>query len=318
MRGSNHFGPRRTIFGLPRDTVGVMTGLHYITAPNGARLALSRQTPQRPWGRAVLVVHGATFGTSLSGAYRIGGRSWFDELSEAGFETWGLDFQGFGASDRYAEGDCGSEPGRAPDAAAQLGMALQFVRRESTCASLALVAHSWGTLPAGVLLAGNPGLVERAVFYGPVVAAQSREPLAATMPAFLEMTRDLQWGAFAAGVPKGMEPPIGSAQFERWIKAYLEGMVSVRVPAGPAIDIECARRGALPYDPGRIETPMLVIRGSWDAVTTEADSIRFFQALSQSQEKQLTWIHGGTHRMHLESCRSQLYRAVEGFLKERP
>lgn len=291
-----------------------MNDTHFITRPGGARLALFRQAPARPSRRAVLVIHGATFPTSLSAAYRIDGRSWFDELCDAGFEVWGLDFQGFGASDRFDEASCGAQPGRALDAAEQLRLALAFVRRESSCASLGLVAHSWGTVPSGVVLSANPRLVDRAVFYGPVVAAETQGSPAAAMPSFLDVGRDLQWGAFGAGVPAGMEPPIGRGEFDRWCEAYLGGSQSVRVPAGPSIDIEHARRGALPYDPAAIDVPILVVRGSWDAVTTEADSIRFFHALPRTQENQLAWIQGGTHRMHLEGCRFAFFRAVDGFL----
>jgi pimeloyl-ACP methyl ester carboxylesterase len=55
--------------------------------------------------RAVLYVHGATFPSALSVAHRFDGRSWRDALGEAGFDVWGLDFYGFGHSDRYPEMD---------------------------------------------------------------------------------------------------------------------------------------------------------------------------------------------------------------------
>src|ERR1700742_756371 len=74
--------------------------------------------------RAVLYVHGATFPTALSVAHRFDGRSWRDSLCEAGFDVWGLDFLGFGHSDRYpqmAEPAEAHEPlGLAQEAAQQL------------------------------------------------------------------------------------------------------------------------------------------------------------------------------------------------------
>src|SRR5580658_2133197 len=53
--------------------------------------------------RVVLYLHGATFPSALSIAHRFAGRSWRDELNDAGFDVWGLDFYGFGHSDRYPE-----------------------------------------------------------------------------------------------------------------------------------------------------------------------------------------------------------------------
>src|SRR5215471_20956887 len=53
--------------------------------------------------RAVLYVHGGTFPSALSIAHRFDGTSWRDALNEAGFDVWGLDFRGFGYSDRYPD-----------------------------------------------------------------------------------------------------------------------------------------------------------------------------------------------------------------------
>ena len=295
--------------------------LHYATHPEGRRLALHRQVPTHSSGRSVLVVHGATFPTLISAAWRIGGRSWFDELAAAGFEAWGLDFQGYGASDDLPPT---SAPGSATDAARQLSVALEFIRSRSTGESLSLVAHSWGTVPAGVVLARSPDAVSRAVFYGPVVASAGGEAkIVKESPDFIDVSCDAQWSAFCAGVPAGVEPPIGRSEFERWSAAYLEagsrrraGASAVRVPAGPMRDIEAARGGALPYDPAAIETPILIVRGSWDAVTTEADAIRLFHQLQRSRARQMQWIQGGTHRMHLETARYELFDAVEAFLRK--
>jgi pimeloyl-ACP methyl ester carboxylesterase len=56
----------------------------------------------------VLYLHGATFPSALSIAFRLGGVSWCDALCEAGYDVWGLDFLGFGRSDRYPEMDADS------------------------------------------------------------------------------------------------------------------------------------------------------------------------------------------------------------------
>src|SRR4051812_2311638 len=64
------------------------------------QLAIERIPRQH---KVVLYVHGMSFPSALSIAHRFDGRSWRDELCDAGFEVWGLDFYGFGFSDRYAE-----------------------------------------------------------------------------------------------------------------------------------------------------------------------------------------------------------------------
>src|SRR4051812_9807296 len=53
----------------------------------------------------VIYVHGSTFGADLSVFYSFDGRSWADALNAAGFNVWGFDFAGYGASERYARHD---------------------------------------------------------------------------------------------------------------------------------------------------------------------------------------------------------------------
>jgi hypothetical protein len=63
---------------------------------------LSLPSPAEPKG-AVLYIHGMSFPSALSVAWRLDGRSWRDTLCESGFEVWSLDFYGYGGSDRYFE-----------------------------------------------------------------------------------------------------------------------------------------------------------------------------------------------------------------------
>jgi pimeloyl-ACP methyl ester carboxylesterase len=159
------------------------------------------------------------------------------------------------------------------------------------------------------------------VFYGPVVAKAPKAVAASrALPAFVEVDEAQQWDAFSAGVPAGTEPPIGAAEFSRWAREYRRSSRAasascVRIPAGPLRDLQRASDGSLPYDPAGIRVPSLVVRGTWDAVTTEEDSIRFLHALSSSASKRLVWIHGGTHRLHLERPRMELFSEVRAFLR---
>src|SRR5262249_25281139 len=80
---------------------------HRIAGPiAGLSLFLRHLPATRPSAgaaRPVLYVHGGTFPSALSIAHRFDGRSWRDELVDAGFDVWGLDLYGFGAADRYPE-----------------------------------------------------------------------------------------------------------------------------------------------------------------------------------------------------------------------
>src|SRR5215469_13435255 len=85
--------PREEHFHLDGPWTGMSLFLRFLPSTNTS-----------PGGRrVVLYVHGATFPSALSIAHRFDGRSWRDALIEAGFDVWGLDFHGFGHSDRYPE-----------------------------------------------------------------------------------------------------------------------------------------------------------------------------------------------------------------------
>src|SRR5205809_2448415 len=93
--------------------------------------------------RAVLYVHGATFPSALSIAHRFDGKSWRDALGLAGFDVWGLDFYGFGHSDRYPEMDqpANDNPPLCPaeDAAKQLEATVRFILGHQNLDELSLI-----------------------------------------------------------------------------------------------------------------------------------------------------------------------------------
>ena len=149
--------PRETTIRLPSPVTGLHLFLRHL--PPGA--GTSRHHP-------VLYVHGGTFSSALSIAHRFDGRSWRDELSDAGFDVWGLDFHGFGYADPYPDGDPHTPLGRTPDASLQLEQAVRFILAYHSCPRLSLIAHSWGTMVSGHLAARCPELIERMVFFGPI------------------------------------------------------------------------------------------------------------------------------------------------------
>src|SRR5262252_6290218 len=97
----------------------------------GLSLFLRYLSPTSRWSDApkvVLYVHGATFPSALSIAHRFDGHSWRDELAQAGFHVWGMDFHGYGASDPYPQmaEPAASHPAlcRAEDASRQIECAI--------------------------------------------------------------------------------------------------------------------------------------------------------------------------------------------------
>jgi pimeloyl-ACP methyl ester carboxylesterase len=122
--------------------------------------------------KIVLYVHGGSFPSALSVAHRFDGRSWRDELTDAGFHVWGLDFLGFGGSARYPEmgepADHNPVLCRTEAASQQIERAVRFISDHHGAPRISIIAHSWGTIAAGRFAGRCPDLVERLVFFGPV------------------------------------------------------------------------------------------------------------------------------------------------------
>ena len=110
-------------------------------------------------GVPVLYVHGATFPSALSVAYRFGGRSWMDDLAACGFDVWAVDFAGYGGSDRIPKCQAASmvRPlGRVRRAAGQIARAVTYILGQTAKPRISLIAHSWGTMAAGLYASLHP------------------------------------------------------------------------------------------------------------------------------------------------------------------
>jgi len=289
----------------------------FILQGDGPGLLVRRQQSA---GLPVLYVHGATFPSALSAAYRFNNRSWMDDWNTRGFDAWAFDFMGYGGSDRY--GDTDAIPGRVPDAAAQIARVVAYILSTTGHSSLAIVAHSWGTIPAALFAAQNPQSVNALCLFGPVLRRDGKAETA-VLEKYRLVTIAQQHARFIEDVPPDHPPVLIEPQLEMWGPAYIasESGASLRLPAavkipnGPAADIAAAWSGDLPYDPRDLHCPVLCVRGEWDSVTSDEDASWLASRLKHQMFRDVK-ILKGTHLMHLEHSREDLFAAVGDFLKE--
>jgi pimeloyl-ACP methyl ester carboxylesterase len=276
---------------------------------------------------AVVYVHGATFPTALSVSYQFDGRSWRDALSEAGFDVWGFDFYGFGASDRYPEMDRPANEStplcNAEDGARQLDRVVRFILGHHNIRHVSLISHSWGSMPAGRFASDHPALVDRCVLFAPIAQRGPRRyEVAPSFPGWRVVTLEDQWKRFVEDVPAGESPVLSRVHFEKWGEAYLDSdptsrsrdPAGVKVPLGPFSDIIKAWHGELAYDPAAVRVPIAIIRGEWDGLIPDDDARWLFNAFTQSPLKRDIKIGRATHLMHLEAMRPALWQESIAFL----
>ena len=308
--------PREEHFHISSSVAGLKLFLRYLPA-RGA-------SPDK--SKAVLFVHGGTFPSALSIAHRFDGRSWRDELADAGFDVWGLDFNGYGASDPYPEMSQQTENkpalGQAMSASEQLEQAARFICEHHRISHISMITHSWGTMAAGRLAGRCPELVERLVFFAPITWRQ-RQTEPQMYPAWRLVSLQDQWDRFTQDVPAGEPAVLDRRQFDAWGEFYLDtdaesrkrSPAAVKTPSGPWQDIALAWAGQLSYDPAAVRAPVGIIRGAWDSASTDADAGWLFDALKNSPMRRAVKISRATHLMHLEEGRFALYREAELFLQ---
>lgn len=265
-------------------------------------------------GPSVIYVHGATFPSGSSIFYRIDGKSWADDLVARGFDVWGFDLAGYGKSGRHdaMRAASGAPIGRSADVALQIERVVAHVQSVRP-GKIILLAHSWGTIPAGIFAAAHPDKVEKLILFG-AVAERNGTRGTTDVPA-LQVSEQDQWESFQYGVPADESSPIAKDIFHAWVQDYLasdpaasmQAPPSVRVPSGPQADIDDAWSGRFPYDPSQIGVPTLIVRGAWDAVSNESDVA--WLAARIPTVRTLT-LPRGAHRMHLETNRQALFDAV--------
>lgn len=315
--------PMRPIPSPPAMTQETMN----VTDPETGCCVLARRWPPKPpanhapRARSVLYVHGATFPSALSVGFPFENRSWADDLASRGLDVWAFDFVGFGASGRYPAHGAGPAPGRAPQAVSQIGAVIDAVLRTTGAGSVSLLAHSWGTIPAGLFAARHPKRVDRLAFFAPIVDRSDPAGPFPTDP-FRDVTLAWQAERFRSEIPVGKGPAFVPDHWDSWAAAYLETdpdslqrvPPAVRVPAGPFADIQAAHAGTLAYDPAALRSPLLIVRGEWDTLCTEADASHLRAQATGAPSCDVVTLSAGTHVMHLETGRHRLYDPVGRFL----
>lgn len=277
-------------------------------------------------GAPVLYVHGATFPSALSVAYRFNGRSWMDDLAARGFDVWAFDFAGYGGSARPRSMDAdrnGPPVGRTFDAAIQLTRVVNHITAATNRSRVSLIAHSWGSMPAGLFAGRYPQLVDKLCLFGPLAQRYLPGlPAPESVGAWRLVSVAEQLARFVEDVPRGHAPVLIEPALEIWAPAYLGSdpdaelrtPPAVKIPAGPAADIAAAWSGNLAWRPEEVICPVLIVRGAWDSVSTDDDANWLLSRIS-APIRQDARIPEGTHLLHLEQNREALFAEVGAFLR---
>jgi pimeloyl-ACP methyl ester carboxylesterase len=254
--------------------------------------------------------------------------SWLDVMAARGYLACGLDFLGFGASSRppalLAAAADAPPITDAHEAAAQIGLAVAYLRTQRHMTSIHLVAHSWGTIPATAFAAQDSGRLASLTLFGPIAHEAEKQDHSSTFGAWWGITAQERYEQlrFTQVLPAG-KVLLESAVDQRWASALEASAPHVpgdragelRIPAGPAADIATRWAGASSYAASAIETPVFIVYGNYDAEVDDAGAAALLTRFARSPLKWRLRIDDGTHVMHLETNRRSLYAGVDAFIR---
>lgn len=276
----------------------------------------------------VLFIHGSSFPSSLAFGFKMKQYSWMDHLSENGYKVYALDFLGYGNSDRYPEmathATTDAPPGRATNAYLDIDKAIDFISKQTGKDKVYLIAHSWGGSVAALYASKYPAKIAKLTLFAAITVRQENSlPEKVTRP-FESLTPEQRISAMKSLTPAAEQSRLAPEIFTNWGKTWLQSdplaakfkSDSVRFPSGPSVDIEALLHNAPYYNPEEIRVPTLIIRGEWDTYPDNQDAEKLFSSLKNAPQKKYVVIEKGTHVMHLEESRLQLFAEVTHFLQQ--
>jgi pimeloyl-ACP methyl ester carboxylesterase len=255
----------------------------------------------------ILFVHGSSMASTPTFDLQIPGRpSAMDWFARQGFDTWCVDMEGYGRSDKERDSTFDIANG-----ADDLAAASEYIMQQGDCGPLLLYGISSGALRAGLFAQRHPERVARLALDafvwtgdGSPTLAQRREKL----PQFLQSNRRPIDRAFVQSIFTRDHPDTAAAEV---VDAFAEAITALddSIPNGTYIDM-CSK---LPIvDPEQITVPTIIMRGQHDGIAALDDLIAFFKLLP-NPDKQFTIMPGISHASFQQKNYLLVYHILHAF-----
>jgi pimeloyl-ACP methyl ester carboxylesterase len=294
--------------------VATQPGTEHWTDKNGIRLFLWRKSSTKPVPPVgtILFIHGSSMASQPTFDLNVPGRpdsSVMDWFAARGFDTWCLDNEGYGRSDKSRPINFDISNG-ADDIAA----AAAYIARQSGAGKLLVYGISSGALKAALFAERHPERVARLALDAFVWTGEGSPTLAERkkrLPEFKAKNRRPIDHAFVQSIFSRDHP--GTAD-EATIDAFAKAIVALddSVPTGTYVDM-CSK---LPLvDPAKITVPTIVMRGQWDGIASEEDLLKFFAGLP-NPDKQFTVMAGISHASFQQKNYQMVYHILHSFFTQ--
>jgi pimeloyl-ACP methyl ester carboxylesterase len=293
---------------------GSVEGHEHWTNKGDVRLFLWEKYAGSPEGKAgtVLFVHGSSMASQPTFDLSVPGRpdsSVMDWFAERGYDTWCVDMEGYGRSDKKRNINFDIANG-----ADDLVAASEYILKLRKCGPLLIHGISSGALRAAAFTERHPERVKRLALDAFVWTGEGSPTLAERkkkLPEFQKMNRRPIDKPFVYSIFNRDHP--GTAE-DRVIEAFADHILSLddSVPTGTYVDM-CSK---LPLvDPAKITVPTIIMRGQWDGIAGFDDLVEFFKRLP-NPDKQFAVMPGISHASFQQKNYKLVYHILLSFFSQ--
>jgi pimeloyl-ACP methyl ester carboxylesterase len=275
-----------------RSNVSIQGQEHWTRKGDVKLFLWEKRAPGGPKNGTVLFVHGSSMASQPVFDLKVPGRpnsSAMDYFAERGFDTWCMDVEGYGRSDKNRGIDATIAEG-ADDLKA--GSDYIFKTRNHT-GPLLVYGISSGALRAALFAQRHPNRVRRLALDAHVWTGEGSPTLEQRrkkLPEYLKTKRRPIDKAFVRSIFERDHP--GTAD-DNVIEAFAKHILELddSIPNGTYIDM-CNNLPVV--DPTQIKVPTIIMRGEYDGIASLADLIKFFELLP-NPDKQFAIMPGIAH-----------------------
>ena len=268
-----------------------MNGTEHWTRKGDIKLFLWRKNTGDTTKGTILFVHGSSMASQPTFDLQVPGRphsSVMEWFAERGFDTWCMDNEGYGRSDKSRPINFDISNG-----ADDLAAGSEYVLRQSGAKKLLVYGISSGALKAALFAERHPERVARLAldaFVWTGKGSPTLEQRRKRLPEFQSKNRRPIDRAFVHSIFERDHP--GTAD-KATIEAFADAILKLddSVPTGTYVDM-CSK---LPLNnPERIDVPTLIMRGEYDGIASFDDLLEFFRRLP-NPDKQFIVMPGTAH-----------------------
>jgi pimeloyl-ACP methyl ester carboxylesterase len=289
-----------------------MNGTEHWTRKGDVKLFLWRKPAAGTPRGTILFVHGSSMGSQPTFDLQVPGRpdsSVMEWFAARGFDTWCLDNEGYGRSDKSRPINCDISNG-----ADDLDVATRYVIEKSAAKKLLMYGISSGALKAALFAQRHPERVARLALDAFVWTGEGSPTLVERrkkLPEFQAKNRRPIDRAFVRSIFTRDHP--GTAD-EATIEAFATAILELddSVPTGTYVDM-CSK---LPLvDPEKLPVPTLIMRGEHDGIASIEDLLAFFRKLPNA-DKQFSVMAGISHASFQQKNYLMAYHILHSFFTQ--